>query len=78
MLHVSAQGDNPASLAYFLDKGMDINLVDELGDTPLHWAASNNAEISIQYIIAYGGNIEQRNKLGQTPLHKAVMKYREH
>ena len=47
MLHVSAQGDNPASLYYYLDKGMDINLVDELGDTPLHWAASNNAEISI-------------------------------
>ena len=78
MLHVSAQGDNPASLTYFLDKGMSINLRDAQGDTPLHCAAVNSAEISIQYIVANGGNIDQRNKLGQTPLHKAVMKWREH
>ena len=57
MLHVSAQGDNPASLAYFIKKGMDINVVDERGDSPLHWAALNNAEVSIQYIIAFGGDI---------------------
>ena len=31
MLHVSAQGDQPVSLVYFLDKGLDINAQENRG-----------------------------------------------
>ena len=39
VLHVAAQGDQPASIYYFWKKGLDINVVDKKLSTPLHWAA---------------------------------------
>ncbi len=38
-IHTSAQGDSPALLIYFKSKGIDLNIPDERGSTPLHWAA---------------------------------------
>jgi len=58
MLHVSAQGDQPVSLAYFLDKGLDINSKDYRSSTPLHWAAFSGAELTLNYIIAWGGDLD--------------------
>lgn len=58
MLHVSAQGDQPVSLAYFLDKALDINSKDYRSSTPLHWAAFSGAELTLNYIIAWGGDLD--------------------
>jgi palmitoyltransferase len=38
MLHVAAQNDQAISLYYFKLKKLDINAVDEQGNTPLHWS----------------------------------------
>jgi len=38
-MHISAQGDQPISLAYFKQKGISVISKDEKGSTPLHWAA---------------------------------------
>lgn len=38
-MHISAQGDQPISLAYFKQKGISVTSKDEKGSTPLHWAA---------------------------------------
>ena len=53
MLHVAAQGDQPSSLVYFIQKGLDINSRDKKGSTPLHWAAFSGAELALSYILAW-------------------------
>ena len=77
MLHVSAQGDQPGSLAYFLQKGLDINSVDLRKSTPLHWAAFSGAELTLNYIIAWGGDLDSQDSKGLTPLHLAVKAYKD-
>ena len=77
MLHVSAQGDQPVSLAYFLQHGLKINSKDLRESTPLHWAAFSGAELTLSYIIAWGGNLNEIDSKGLTPLHLAVKSYKE-
>ena len=77
MLHVSAQGDQPVSLAYFLDKGLNINSVDLRKSTPLHWAAFSGADLTLNYVIAWGGELEAMDSKGLTPLHLAVKAYKD-
>ena len=72
MLHVSAQGDQPLSLVYFLKLGLDINSMDKRLSTPLHWAAFACAELVLNYILAYGADVNARDIKGLTPLHLAV------
>ena len=57
MLHVAAQGDSPYSLAYFSDKGLDINQYDHEISTPLHWACFQNSFLSVHYLIAMGADL---------------------
>lgn len=77
MLHVSAQGDQPVSLAYFLEKGLNINSTDLRLSTPLHWAAFSGAELTLSYIVAWGGDLNSQDTKGLTPLHLAVKSYKE-
>jgi len=77
MLHVSSQGDSPVSLAYFLEKGLNINSMDYRESTPLHWAAFSNAECILNYIVAWGGDLNAQDSKGLTPLHLAVKSYKD-
>jgi palmitoyltransferase len=52
MLHVAAQGDQPAALCFFQRQGLDINSRDKKQSTPLHWAAFSGSEIAISYILS--------------------------
>ena len=72
MLHVSAQGDQPISLAYFLSIGLDINSQDTRLSTPLHWAAFAGADLALSFIIAKGADVNIQDIKGLTPLHLAV------
>jgi palmitoyltransferase len=72
MLHVAAQGDQPASLAYFVKKGLDINERDRRDSTPLHWAAFAGAELTMSYILAWNADIDAVDSKGLTALHLAV------
>ena len=59
VLHISAQGDQPARLYYFARiKDMDINDVDNRGTTPLHWACFSKSEFALSYILALNPNLE--------------------
>lgn len=77
MLHVSAQGDHPVSLAFFLEKGLKINSKDLRESTPLHWAAFSGAELTLNYIIAWGGDLDAQDSKGLSPLHLAVKSYKD-
>jgi palmitoyltransferase len=73
VLHISAQGDQPAPLYYFARiKDMDINDVDNRGTTPLHWACFSKSEFALSYILALNPNLEVQDWSGLTPLHLAI------
>ena len=51
---------------------MDINVADNRGSTPLHWACYSKAEFALSYILAMGPELEMVDQNGLTPLHLAV------
>lgn len=75
VLHMTAQGDQPAALIYFREKhGMDLEEVDLMGNTPLHWASYMGSESFIKIILSYRNlNVNCQECQGLTPLHLAVM-----
>ncbi|CDW75351.1 dhhc zinc finger domain containing protein [Stylonychia lemnae] len=72
MLHVSAQGDQPAALAFYKIKGIDIDSRDSKYSTPLHWACFSGADASISFLLAWNADVNAQDQNGLTPLHLAI------
>jgi ankyrin repeat protein len=51
---------------------MDINVVDNRGSTPLHWACYSRSEFALSFILALSPNLEIQDRMGFTPLHLAI------
>ena len=63
------------TIELLLDLGVDIDAVDDNGETAMHAAAYNNRPEPIKLLAAKGASIEvwnRKNKLGSTPLAIAV------
>ena len=55
-----------------IQKGADVNVRDQYGDTPLHQALWGADFDKIAWLlIQQGANVNARDKEGKTPLHKA-------
>jgi len=72
VLHVGAQGDQPLSLFFFKEKGIDLRSVDNRGSTPLHWACYSKSEVALCYLLAWVEILDDQDIEGYTPLHLAV------
>ena len=73
VLHIAAQGDQPAPLYYFSKiKGISIDCIDKRGSTPLHWACYSKSEFALCYILALKPNLGIQDASGLTPLHLAI------
>lgn len=57
---------------YFLDKGVDANLADAEGNTPLMGAASGRELAAVELLISKTKNINAKNEKGESALTKAV------
>jgi ankyrin repeat protein len=51
-----------------LEIGVDLNAVNDVGDTALHWAGAD----SIRFLAAHGARLDVKNKQGKTPLDAAI------
>jgi ankyrin repeat protein len=51
-----------------LEIGVDVNAVNDVGDTALHWAGAD----SIRFLAASGARLDAKNKQGKTPLDAAM------
>lgn len=71
-MHIGAQGDQPISMYYFKQRGLNINTLDQRKSTPLHWACYSRSEIAMCYLLAWTKKIEDVDIEGFTPLHLAV------
>jgi palmitoyltransferase len=60
-------------LAYFYDKGYKVQIDDEKGGSPLHWAAYLGCELAAAVLLSWDSNVNQQDHDGHTPLHLAVM-----
>jgi ankyrin repeat protein len=66
------------AIALMLDLGLDINAVNDNGDTALHVAATGRGSPQIvRFLIARGANLQAKNKRGQTPLAAATASRKE-
>lgn len=72
VMHIAAQQDQPLSLYYLKEKGIDINIRDSKQSTPLHWACYTRSEIAIGYILSMKPELDAKDIQGFTPLHIAV------
>jgi ankyrin repeat protein len=52
-MHISAQGDQPISLYFFMTKGLSLSDKDHRLNTPLHWACYSGSIRAIFYILAW-------------------------
>ena len=61
------------TIRFFLDRGADVDAVDDSHSTLLHRASINrNVEVT-QLLLEYGANTNMRDGEGQTPLHQALV-----
>lgn len=72
VMHIAAQSDQPLSLYYFYEKGVDVNIRDLKNSTPLHWACYTRSEHALNYLMSMKPNLDARDIQGFTPLHIAI------
>ena len=51
-----------------LEQGGDVNAVNQVGDTALHFAASNSLEAVVKLLAERGAKLDVTNLRGETPL----------
>ncbi|MBV9744536.1 MAG: ankyrin repeat domain-containing protein, partial [Acidobacteriia bacterium] len=55
-----------------VEKGADINVANDRGDTPMHAAAQRGADLIVQFLAEHGAKLDVKNKSGRTPLDLAL------
>ena len=72
-LHRGENSESRARILALLNEGADPNVVDDHGNTPMHYAALLGfSEDILKTLIAAGGRCGTRNAAGETPLHYAA------
>jgi ankyrin repeat protein len=54
------------------EKKLNVDKVDTLAMTALHWAARGGHVGTVQFLIEVGASVNIVDKMGETPLHKAA------
>ena len=68
--HAAANSNiNQAKIA--ISKGADVNMQNNHGWTPLHYAVFNNCVEIVESLISKGANVNMKDDGGKTPLHVA-------
>jgi len=60
----------------YIERGADVNYVDQHGGTPLHWAAARGLADIVELLLAHGGKPDIKDKDGEMPADIAKAKGR--
>lgn len=63
-----------AQVKSYLDQGVDVNVKDELGWTPLIWAVSMSREDVVELLLAHGAEVKMETEDGIVPICNAASK----
>ena len=73
-IHEAAKNGDLADVINHLARGTDVNVKDNYGETPLHWAISYGHKDVAELLIAKGANVNTKGQGGETPLHMAAIR----
>ncbi len=86
LLHIAFDRQNYWVVQLLVERGADVNMRDQKGDTPLHMVEPRVYDSmgpleairhkTIELLVSKGADIGARNNRGQTPLHLYVNRYR--
>jgi hypothetical protein len=68
LLYEAAEKGNIEQVKALIAKGVDVNIKDKDGNTPLHEAALNGHRDVVEFLIANGADAKARTKEGKTAL----------
>lgn len=73
-LHLAALSQSVDSVEELLDNGAEIDICDEMQETPLHSAVVKTRQSIdvVKLLISKGANVNAKDQFGQTPLHIAA------
>ena len=71
-LHFAAHWDRPLICKYLIKKGIDVDVRDDDGWTPLHNAVKGNSLKAINALISCNATVDAENNRGETPLYYAA------
>jgi len=77
-LHYAAMMGRVEVMKYMIEKGANINHVNNTGSTPLHAGSLNGYGTCMELLIDKGADINFKNKYGYTPLNYADSNSRGH
>jgi ankyrin repeat protein len=60
------------TMTVLLARGLDINAVNDAGETALHGAVQRGSAVIIRFLAAHGAKLDVKNALGRTPLDAAL------
>ena len=71
-IHEAAMKGNIEAVKQHLAAGIDVNVKDNIGLTPLHMAAGDGRKEVAELLIAKGAEVNMKNKYSKTPLDWAI------
>lgn len=77
LLKAAQKGDTD-TIETLLDRGVDVNVEDKLGNTPLFYAAKIGDTPTLDLLLEHRAHIDNQNKAGATPLMIAAKYGHEH
>ena len=76
-IHTGARIGYYEAVKGYLADGVDVNVKDSVGDTPLHHAALRSNKEMAELLIAAGADVNAKSDSGSTPLHNAAINGRK-
>ena len=71
-IHKAAQMGDLDTVRQFIAEGIDIDVEDNIGNTPLYLAVTGGHKEMVELLIAKGADVNARNNWDWTPLHSAA------
>ena len=71
LIRAAAAGDDAEVRALLVRGDVDVDVRDEMENTPLHWAGYGSHVSTVDTLLTRGADIHAANRSGATPLHEA-------
>lgn len=73
-LHRAANDGDTTEIERLISSGYDVNLFDEIGRTPLHYAVANGQYEAVRVLLRHNASVDANDEttIGDTPLALAV------